>query len=134
MSRKCQVCGEEMVYKVGEHYRHTPRGMVLYRDVRQYTCPRGCPGAYFDFRYAHPVDQPLRILGFIPVPKKPVNIVDPLLYGGLVAAYLLFVVGTLMTLMPVAVKAVVIVAVTVLGGLLFRFMRGKAPEPGEERP
>lgn len=133
MARKCKVCGDEMVYKVGEHYRHTEKGMVLYRDVRQYTCPRGCRGAYFDFKYAHPVDQPLRMLGFIPVPKGVVNVIDPVLYGGLLVGYLLFVVGTLLMGIPLVAKAIVIVILTALAAVLLRFMRGTAPEPSDER-
>ena len=88
MAHKCKVCGEEMVYQVGEHYRNTERGLVLYRDVKQYRCPRGCSGAFFDFRDAHPVGQPERILGFIPVPRAGLNVIDPVLYLGLTLAYL----------------------------------------------
>lgn len=122
-----------MVYKVGEHYRHTEKGMVLYRGVRQYTCPRGCPGAYFDFKDARPVDQPVRMLGFIPAPAKPLNVIDPVLYGGLAVGYLLFVIGFLLTAVPVAVKAAAVVIFTALAFLLVRFMRGRAPEPGDEQ-
>lgn len=132
MSRKCQVCGEEMVYKVGEHYRHTERGMVLYRDVRQYTCPRGCRGAYFDFKGARPVDQPIRMLGVLPVPKRTINVIDPVLYGGLIVGYLLFVLGALITGISPVAKVVVVVIVTLLAGLLLRFMRTEAVDPGEE--
>lgn len=121
-----------MVYKVGEHYRHTEKGMVLYRGVRQYTCPRGCPGSFFDFKDALPVDQPDRMLGFIPAPRKRLNVVDPVLYGGLILAYLLFVVGFLLTTVPLPVKGVAVVLFTVLALLLMRFMRGRTPESGEE--
>lgn len=132
MARKCQVCGEEMVYKVGEHYRHTEKGMVLYRDVRQYTCPRGCRGAFFDFKDARPVDEPVRMLGVIPAPEKPLNVIDPVLYGGLLLGYLLFFVGTLLMTIPLAAKAVVVVVITVLAFLLARFMRGSAADTGNE--
>ena len=132
MARKCKVCGDEMVYKVGEHYRHTEKGMVLYRDVRQYTCPRGCRGAFFDFKDAHPVDRPLRMLGFIPVPKAGVNVIDPVLYGGLLVGYLLFVVGTLLMGITFVSKAIVIVILTVLAAALVRFMRSSAPDSSEE--
>ncbi|MBO2520971.1 MAG: hypothetical protein LOD85_08175 [Clostridia bacterium] len=132
MAHKCKVCGEEMVYRVGEHYRHTERGMVLYRDVRQYRCPRGCPGAFFDYRYAHPVDEPERILGFIPVPRTAVNVVDPVLYGGLFLGYALFVAGALLVPVSAAIKGAAVLVVTVLALLLVRFMRTPAEEPGEQ--
>ena len=45
MACKCQVCGEEMVYKVGEHYRHT-KGMVLYRGRASIHLPPGMPGCF----------------------------------------------------------------------------------------
>lgn len=132
MARKCQICGDLMVYKVGEHYRHTEKGMVLYRGVRQYTCPRGCRGAYFDFKDAHPVDQPVRMLGFIPAPRKTVNVIDPLLYGGLGFGYLLFVVGTLLMGINPIIKGVAIVLLTFFALLLAKFMRSSAPESSNE--
>lgn len=132
MAHRCKVCGEEMVYKVGEHYRQTERGMVLYRDVRQYYCPRGCSGAFFDFRDAHPVGEPERIFGFIPVPKRPINIVAPLLYGGLALAYVLFAAGILLIPAGAAVKGISIALLTLLLLLLVRFMRTPAKETVKE--
>ena len=131
MAHKCKVCGEEMVYTVGEHYRHTERGMVLYRDVKQFRCPRGCSGAFFDYRDAHPVGEPERIAGFIPVPKGRLNVVDPVLYGGLSLGYVLFVGGILLTPASLVIKAVSAAAITVLALLLVRFMRTPAKESGE---
>lgn len=131
MAHKCKVCGEEMVYQVGEHYRNTERGLVLYRDVKQYRCPRGCSGAFFDFRDAHPVGQPERILGFIPVPRAGLNVIDPVLYLGLTLAYVLFVGGILLTPATLVIKAASIAVITLFALLLVRFMRTPAKEPGE---
>lgn len=117
-----------MILRVGDHYRNTAAGRRLYKEVRQYTCPRGCRGAYFDFRYARPVDRPERLFRLIPVPGRVLNVVDPLLVGGLGFAYLMFVAGILLMRVGPLFKVAGIVAITVCAALLLMFMRGKEPE------
>jgi len=133
MARRCKVCGEAMTYQVGEHYRNTNRGLVRYKDVRLYTCPEGCQGTYYDFRRARPADQPERVLGFIKVPDRELNVVDPLLKIGLVAVGLLMIAGFLVTMLPVVIKAVAITAIVIFGVWTLSFANEDEGQEGERK-
>lgn len=123
-----------MIVRVGEHYRNTSRGRKLFQDVRQYSCPRGCPGTFFDFRGARPVGQPIRILGLIPVPKNTLNIIDPLLFGGLLFFYLMFVAGILFMGISLVFKVIALILITALGAMLLVFMGRTEDDPDETTP
>lgn len=130
MARRCKVCGEAMTYQVGEHYRNTNRGLVRYKDVRLYTCPEGCQGTYYDFRRARPADRPEKVLGFIKVPSREVNVVDPLLWIGLAALEIMMIVGFLATPLPVIVKAVAVTAIVAFGVWVISFARKAGEDEG----
>lgn len=132
MARRCKACGATMTYVTGEHYRETGKGRELYTGVRQYTCPQGCPGAFYDFHDATPVGKRKRILGIIPVPQTQLNVIDPLLLGGLAVGYLIFVAGALAMEIPVVGKLISVAVVTLLAFALLRFMRVEAN--GEDDP
>ena len=104
-----------MTYQIGEHYRQTAGGMVLYKDVRLYTCPAGCAGTYYDFRKARPADRPERVFGVFKAPERDVNVVGPLLLIGLGAALALMIAGFLATTLPVPVKSAAITLLVIFG-------------------
>lgn len=132
MAHRCKVCGEVMTYRVGEHYRDTGKGPVLYRDVRQYTCPSGCRTAFFDYRRAVPASEPIRIFGFIPAPKKRVDIEGPLLVLGLGFFTLLMVAAFLLSRLHLAAKVVAVTLLVTFAVLLMNFM-GRTPAEEEQR-
>lgn len=125
MARKCKVCGDRMNVRVGEHHGDLGKGTMLYRDVRMYTCPNECGGTFYDFSRAIPANAPIRILGLIKAPKRVLNVVDPLLAIGLVAATILIIAGFLLSMMDWTVKVVAISAVTALAVWLMVFMGSK---------
>ena len=131
MAQKCSVCGETMRYRIGEHHRDTGKGLVLYRDVRQYTCPNGCRSTFYDFRRAIPADARVRILGFIPAPRREVNVVGPLLAVGLVLFTVLMIAAFLASKLNVAAKAAAVTLLVVFAVWLMNFIN--AAPPGEER-
>jgi len=131
MAHRCKVCGEVMTYTVGEHYRDTGKGRVLYRDVRQYTCPNGCRTAFFDYRRAVPAHEPVRIFGFIPAPKERVNVEGPLLVLGLGFFTIVMIAAFLMSRLNVAAKVVAITLLVTFAVLLMNFM-GEKPVPKEQ--
>lgn len=133
MAHRCRVCGETMEVKEGDHYREVGTGRVLYTGVRQYTCPRGCPGAFFDYRKARPAGSPERILGLIPAPRRRLEVVGPLFSLGVALSYLLFLIGIFLVDTGLAVKAVGALLLTALFGALIRFMRAPVDE-GEAGP
>ena len=120
-----------MTYQVGEHYRNTTRGRVLYKDVRLYTCPEGCQGTFYDFRRARPLDRPEKVLGFIKVPGRTVDVVGPLFWIGIVVAGVVMIAGFLSAKMPVPAKAAAITAVVAFGVWVAEFMKGTG-EQGDE--
>lgn len=131
MARRCKACGEAMTYRVGEHHRDTGRGIVRYQGVRLYTCPEGCGGTYYDFRRARPADRRERVLGVIEVPDRVVNVVDPLLWIGLIAAAVLMILGFLASSLPVVVKSVAIAFIVMFGVWLLKFAGNREEQEGE---
>lgn len=131
MARKCKECGEEMVYHVGDHYKDTGRGQVLFTEVRKFTCPTGCRSTYFDYRHARPAGTPERIFRLIPAPRKTVNVTDPLLSGGLLVMTILMIAAFMMTTLNLAAKVAAVTLITTLGVWLTNFMSKK--DSGDER-
>lgn len=134
LGEKCKVCGREMELRTGEHYRHTSEGRRLYKYVRQYTCPIGCPGAYFDFRHARPVEKRDRLFYFIPVPDKQVNLIDPLLIGGLGFFYIMFVAGIFAMGTNMLFKGLATIIITCFAVLLYISMKKTEENGNGEQP
>lgn len=120
-----------MKKQVGQYHGDLGQGIRLYRDVRQYTCKNECGRPYYDFSRAIPADAPVRIFRLIRAPRRPVNIVDPVLFIGLIASATLMVGAFLISMLNITMK---IVAVTLIVTFTVWLMRYMGPENEKDGP
>lgn len=101
---RCTICRRPMQVEYVEMPRTDVNNQVeLYRNVRRYYCPEGCRGVRLDFSKASPASSGvlLKVMPKVKPLKKEPDFNDRLLAIGLIAGYLLLVVGVIA--MPAAV-------------------------------
>lgn len=121
--RRCTICHRPMKMEYVEYPRMGPdRRPVLYRNVRRWECPEGCPGVRMDFSVASPAASGvhLRVIGKVKPLKKPAEFNDWLLAVGMIAFYLLFILVIFNMPMQLPYQIISVVVLTALGLAVYR--------------